>query len=80
MPHFYFHIRNGNGFTPDEEGRELEDEGTARFEAERGIRSVIAEEAREGRIDLRGSIEVTDAAGTSLFAVTFEEAFEVVRG
>ena len=79
MPQFFFNIRNGHGFTADEEGRELATEQEARTEAEKGVRSLVAEEARLGRIDLCGSIEVTDAAGTLLFVLPFEQAFEIVR-
>ena len=29
MPHYYFHVCNGHGLTPDEEGIDLEDEAAA---------------------------------------------------
>lgn len=80
MPRFFFHIRNGNGLTRDEEGRELADAGAARAEALRGIRSILGEEAREGRLDLRGAIDVIDAGGTILFTVRFDEALDLKTG
>lgn len=80
MPHYFFHIRNGNGLTPDDEGRELVDANTARQEALRAIRSIISEEARDGRLDLRGVIDVAVDGGEPLFSVPFDEAFDLRRG
>jgi CRP-like cAMP-binding protein len=80
MPRFFFNIRNGNGFTEDEEGRELEDASDAREIAVRGIRSIVGEEAKEGKIDLRGRIEVADEAGKPVCAIGFGEALELSRG
>ena len=79
MPRFFFNIRNGDGLTEDEEGRELADDAAAREEAVRGIRSFLAEEAKQGRIDLRGRIEVADEAGARVCDVEFEDAVEVLR-
>ena len=80
MPRYHLHIRNGHGLTPDEEGRELADEAAARDEALKGIRSIAAEEVREGRLDLAGRIDVTDADGRLLFSIPFEEAVRVQGG
>ena len=77
MPLFYFNIHNGNGLTEDEEGRELPDEGAARAEALQGIRSILAEDVRQGRLDLHGRIEVLDAAKRPLFAVTYADAVRI---
>ncbi|MFN3388130.1 MAG: DUF6894 family protein [Allosphingosinicella sp.] len=80
MPRFFFHIRNGNGFTRDEEGCELADVDAARDVAGRGIRSLLAEEVHEGSIDLRGAINVTDEAGEPLFSMRFDEALRIDTG
>lgn len=77
MPRFFFHVFNGNGHTGDEEGLDLEDQSAARRIAIDSIRSMIAEEARQGVIDLSGRIEVKDAVNNSLFGVAFPEAFEL---
>ncbi|HEY0044761.1 MAG TPA: Crp/Fnr family transcriptional regulator [Allosphingosinicella sp.] len=76
MPRFFFNIRNGSGFTQDEEGRELPGPAEARAEAIRGIRSLLAEEAEGGEIDLRGRIEVSSSERScdTLFEVPFGEA------
>lgn len=80
MPRFFFNIRNGNGLTPDDEGRDFGDLGEARAEAVKGIRSIMGEEAKAGRIDLRGRIEMTDEAGAEVGSVGFGEAVEIDRG
>ena len=80
MPRFFFNIHNGNGLTEDEEGREFADAGAAREEAVKGVRSIIAEEAKEGRVDLRGRIEVTDEAGGAVLAVPFRDALAFDTG
>lgn len=80
MPRFFFHIRNSNGLTPDEEGRQLPDAAAAREEALRGIRSIVADEALDGRLDLRGALDVADESGEALFSIAFAEAFELRTG
>lgn len=80
MPHYFFHIRNGNGVTADEEGRDFVDADAAREEAVRGIRSILSEEALYGRLDLRGAIDVSVDGGEAAFSVPFREAFEILTG
>jgi hypothetical protein len=77
VPLFYFNIYNGNGLTEDEEGRDLPDDGAARAEALQGIRSILAEEVRQGRLDLHGRIEVLDGARRPLFVISFIEALRI---
>lgn len=77
MPRFFFHICNGNGFTEDEEGRELRDEAEARFVALAGARDIMAEEMRAGQLDPASFIEVEDAEGRLLFTLPFSDAFTV---
>jgi CRP-like cAMP-binding protein len=79
MPRFFFNIRNGNGLTEDEEGRDLPDAGRAREEAVKGVRSIVSEEAKAGRIDLAGRIEIRDERGAPLFEVPFGDALVVDR-
>lgn len=77
MPHYRFHVHNGNGLTCDEEGLDVEDVAAARQVAVESIRSFIADDAREGRIDLRGHIEVADERGDCIIQVPFPEAFDL---
>lgn len=80
MARYHFHVLNGLGLTADDEGRELADLDIARDEAIKGARSIVSEEAKEGRVDLRGKIDVADPSGRVLLTVTFAEAVEVVAG
>jgi CRP-like cAMP-binding protein len=76
VPRYFFNIRNGNGLTEDEEGRDFPDAGTARLEALKGVRAIVAEEVKEGRLDLAGQVEITDEAGGPVLEVPFGEALD----
>lgn len=75
MPHYFFNVSNGQGLTPDEEGIDLADQGAAQKMAVDSIRSIIAEEARKGVIDLDGYIDVSDGSSEKLIRIAFPEAF-----
>lgn len=77
MPRFHLNIFNGDGASPDEEGQEFAGLPAARAEAIRGIRSMLASELGEGRIELGGRIEIADANGLVLEKVPFAEALEI---
>ena len=79
MPRYFFHVRNGIGDAEDEEGRELPSVEAARREAIKGARSIISDEVKQGLIDLRGEITVTDEDGAALIRLGFEEAVELRR-
>jgi hypothetical protein len=77
MPRFLFHIRNGHGFTPDEEGRELADRYAAHDAAVAGARSLLSDEVTRGTLDLGGEIEVADGEGQVLFLVPFSDVVAI---
>jgi hypothetical protein len=77
MPRFYFHIRNGNGYTPDEEGQDLADLREARAIALAGIRSLLGEELAAGSLDLDGRIDIADDAGKLLLSLLFADAVDI---
>ena len=77
MPLFRFHSFNALGLVRDEEGQELPDHAAARVTALAAIRSIIADEAHQGRIDLRGRIEVRDEADRLLEVIQYSDAFEI---
>jgi hypothetical protein len=77
MARFFFHVFHGDGKTTDEEGLDVEDQSAARRIALDSIRSMVAEAARAGLIDLDGNIAIADAADNLLLSVEFEEAFEI---
>ena len=77
MSRFYLHLYNSTGPVCDEDGLELESLEAARAVAIRSIRDVISEEARHGRIDLRGKIEIENESKELLAVIRFEHAFEL---
>lgn len=79
MPHFYFHLYNQIGFVPDEEGEDLPDLATAKSRAIENIRSILAGEIGEGRVDLRGRIEIAREDGAIVASVRFAEALELYQ-
>jgi hypothetical protein len=79
MARFYLHVINGAGRAPDEEGAELPDAQAAEKRAVEGIRSILADEAKAGWLDLDGRIEIADEHGAIVRIVSFEEALEIRR-
>ena len=77
MPRYHFNIRNGSGFTIDEEGLDLFSETDARAQAVRGARSLMSAEVLEGMLDLGGQIEVTDDLNGAVLTVRFRDAVRV---
>jgi len=77
MPRYYFDVHNGQGFTRDEEGRELVDLDEARTVALVGIRSLLGEEVAAGKLDLSGRLEVKDSQGRLLLDISFAEAIDI---
>ena len=80
MPRIFFHIHNGDGFTPDEEGRNFDSVDKAATEALRDIRSIVSEEVKHGRADLRGRLDLVDESGRVLGVVQFRDAVDVAEG
>ena len=80
MPRLYFNLFNSVGFVPDQEGKEVPNLAKAREIAVDGIRSILADDARGGLVDLRGRIEICDETRQVLVTVRFTEAVEFVSG
>lgn len=78
MPRFFFHIRDGESIE-DPDGMYLPDTRSARIEALRSARDIMAEDVRRGRLALSSWIEVTDENGEAIFAVPFAEAVDICR-
>ncbi|TPG42681.1 hypothetical protein EAH79_02065 [Sphingomonas koreensis] len=78
MPHYHLHLHNAHVDASDEEGHDLPDLKAARARAIDGIRAFIAHEARAGKLDFRGHIDITDHNGEILDTVTFREAFTII--
>ncbi len=77
MPRFHLNIFNGSGPVPDESGQDLADIDAAKEQAVMGIRSILSAEVLEGVMDLRGRIEIADAAGQLLLVVAYAEAVTI---
>lgn len=76
MPRYFLHVHNTTGSASDEEGAELAGLEAARERALEGIRSIVADEALHGLLDLRGQVDIADEAGRVIEVVAFSEAFE----
>ena len=76
MSRFFLHVINRVGSARDEEGVELESLQAAIETAKDGIRSIICDEAKAGRIDLDGRVDIADESGAILVNVPFPNAFE----
>jgi hypothetical protein len=77
MPRFFFHIYN-DLVTQDLEGQELADADAAIKEAQKGARSLAAEQVlRSARLVLHHFIEVADSKGAVIAKVTFRDAVAV---
>ena len=74
MPRFFLNLYNAVGFVPDEEGIVVDSVDKARDVALVSIRSLICEDVSEGRVDLRGRIEVMDGSGTCVDVIPFNRA------
>ena len=77
MPHYYFHLHNGDGPTPDEEGQDLPGPAEAYAAALADIRSILASEIDDGLMNLDGRIEVVDCDGAVILTVPFTDAVDV---
>jgi hypothetical protein len=77
MPRYHFNIRNGFGFTQDEEGLDLSSDMDAQVQAIRGARSLMSAEVLEGTLNLDGQIEVTDDHNDKVLTVRFRDAVHV---
>jgi hypothetical protein len=78
VPRYHFHLHDRTGFTEDVQGRNLADLPRARERAIREARAIICEDVRNGRLDLSGSIEVTEGNGEVVLTLRFTEAVKEV--
>lgn len=74
MAMYYFHLRDGEHFVPDETGMDLTDMQAARVEAVRSARDILADQLRAGEALDGQAIEITNDAGEVLDVVKFKDA------
>jgi hypothetical protein len=77
MPVYFLDVCDSVVVAGDPEGRELPNLDAARREAIVGIRSILAHEAAEGRLDLRGEIRIKNARGDVVRVVPYADALEI---
>jgi hypothetical protein len=75
MPRFFFDIHDGENFTPDREGLELEGIEAAKNEAKKALPDIVKEEMPDG--DRRGfTVDVKNVAGQIVWRVTLSLVVE----
>jgi hypothetical protein len=79
MTRVFFHIRSDDDFIADEEGEPCGDLNAARYEAERSLRHMLADDLRQDRPARTRCIEVTDAEQRLLARVTLLADVRVLR-
>jgi hypothetical protein len=73
MPRFFFHVFDEFAMR-DEEGIELADAGAARAAALAGIRAMMCDDVKKGRLALHHRMEVEDEAGETVVDLDFRDA------
>jgi hypothetical protein len=71
MPRFYFHLRTGDDWIPDEGGIDLTDLSAAKREAEIAAREMIAEAIKAGEEQVPTAFVIADDAGRAVESVSF---------
>jgi hypothetical protein len=75
MPRFFFDIHDGEVFTPDREGLDLDDLETAKEEAKKTLPDIVKEKMPDGdRRDF--TVDVKDVAGQIVWRVTLSLVVE----
>jgi hypothetical protein len=77
MSRYFLHLINGIGVAPDEEGVDVARVEQAAQQAIAGIRSIVSDEAKRGRIDLNGRVDIADEEGRIQAVIPFSDAFEL---
>jgi hypothetical protein len=76
---FYLNVFNRTASAEDEEGVDLPDLEAARLNAIEGIRSIIASEAKTGKIDFHGRVEILGDDRRLIAVVRYRDAVEVLQ-
>lgn len=79
MPKFFFHYREDNDYSTDEQGIEFESVEDAYLNAYEGAVDMWGELLKERRDPRRSAFEVTNDKGQLLFVFPFTEALDVCR-
>jgi hypothetical protein len=75
MPRFFFDVHDGEAFTPDREGLDLDSLEAAKDEAKKTLPDIVKDEMPDGdRRDF--TVDVKDAAGQIVWRVTLSLVVE----
>ena len=77
MPLYYFHLCNGGDTLLDPDGRDLTSRSEVQSATLGEARSIISQDALEGRIELGYRIDVQDAAGELVHSLRFTDAIKI---
>jgi hypothetical protein len=76
VPRFFFHVFDDVVLT-DDEGIELPDAEAARREALAGVRAMMCDQVRNGRLVLGHRVDVDDEHGRRVLSLKFAEAITI---
>jgi hypothetical protein len=77
VPRFFFHIRDNEDLVEDLEGVEMASVQTARDEAVKAAREMLAERLLRGETVDGQTFEICDEMGTKLFSVPFKSVIRL---
>lgn len=77
MPRYFFHVDEATGTILDEEGVDLRNEQEARQEAILGVRELMAEALRQGKVLNGRTMRVTDESGREVTRVAFRDVLRL---
>jgi hypothetical protein len=77
MAQYYFHIHNSHGSAEDDEGVEAASLSEAKEKAIAGIRSLLSAEVENGKMNMKGRIDIADGSGKILLSVQFRESLTI---
>lgn len=77
MARYFLHIHNSHGDAEDDEGLHANSLAEAREQAISNIRSLLASEAKNGSMNFRGRVDISDENGKLLLSVPFSDAVSI---
>lgn len=78
MATYFFHLDDGTDVLLDPEGQDLRDIDAVRAIALIEARALIAEDVREGRVQLDRILRVEDSAGGPVYRLPFADAVHII--
>ena len=79
MPHFFFHLQNGQSRLVDRRGVSLPDAEAAWYQAYRSARDLLADGGRDRGRWGEHSLQVEDDRGAHVWTIPLTEIAELVR-